>query len=471
MEFKAKKIIVPEENPFQNDKLDLKGNIENLSELLQNISTPIVFSINSPWGHGKTTFLEMLNSELKDKKCNTVFFSAWETDFADDPLLAFLGEINNQLSSLIGSDTRRQEAWEKAKRAGSHIIRKGIPALIKVGTAGVIDAEKIIEDEASKLTSEISKDLINEYQKNKNAIDDFKKNVSELLKDNNNEFNKLYVFIDELDRCRPTYAIELLERIKHLLEIDGIVFILAMDKEQLGHSIKGVYGQDFEANGYLKRFIDIEFSLPESDLDRFIDNLHQTFGFDEFFSVRKKYREFQYEAKQLNTVFKVLAKQHRMSLREIEQLFAKINLVIHATSENTYLHPALMAFLIVTKEFNKDVYLEYIKESSTPEKIISHLHKLIPENIRLKSTECAIVEAYLIAAKKDDYKSNIGSTIDNHVKIRDDDTSNQDQKYYSDKVIRIAEEPMKDYRSSIYLDGIIKRIEILENFKFNEIES
>ena len=65
--------------------------------------------------------------------------------------------------------------------------------------------------------------------KTKGAIAEFKISLKKALNENDNATENLFVFIDELDRCRPTYAIELLERIKHLLDIDGLVFILAMD--------------------------------------------------------------------------------------------------------------------------------------------------------------------------------------------------------------------------------------------------
>jgi predicted KAP-like P-loop ATPase len=185
MEFKARKIQVPDDNPFQNDKLEIRQQVENLSSLLKNLSSPIVFSINAPWGHGKTTFLEMLNANLKNDGNRTLFFSAWETDFAVDPLLAFLGEINQELNSLIDGDNEKNEAWQKAKKAGIHIIKKGIPALIKVGTAGVIDAEKIIEDEASKFAESLTKDIIDEYSKDKEAINHFKENITAVQNDLN----------------------------------------------------------------------------------------------------------------------------------------------------------------------------------------------------------------------------------------------------------------------------------------------
>jgi len=72
----------------------------------------------------------------------------------------------------------------------------------------------------------------------------------------------VFVLIDELDRCRPPYAIAMLERIKHLFEIPDVVFVVATDSEQLVHSIRAVYGQDFSGSRYLTRFFDLSYTFP-----------------------------------------------------------------------------------------------------------------------------------------------------------------------------------------------------------------
>ncbi len=465
MEFKSHKIIVESENPFKNDRLNRKPHVENFSTLLENISSPIVLSVNAPWGQGKTTFVEMLHAQLINKEHNSIYFSAWETDFASDPLQAFLGEINEKIETLINGDEEKNKAWETTKKAGSHILRKGIPALIKVGTAGILDAEKIIEDESSKVMAGLTKDFLEEYTKNKEAISQFKSGVSKILSNDGSTATRLFIFIDELDRCRPTYAIELLERIKHLLDIEGLVFVLAMDKVQLSHSVKAIYGAEFEAIGYLRRFIDIEYTLPESELDAFIDQLYINFGFNDFFQKRMQHRELQYEKDHLKDTFKLLANAKKLSLREVEQLFAKINLVIQSTAENTYLYPALLAFLIIAKEYHYDNYNDYINKGDTPEKLISDLYAMIPQSELLNSHSCALVEGFLIGAKNDEYNSNIGNSLKLHEDIVNVDNASREQKSYSNKIVQLANSA-NDFRNTINLDSLKQRIEMVESFKF-----
>ena len=472
MEFKAKKVIVKQDDPFKNDRLNRKDSVNNVSLLLQNISSPIVMSINAPWGHGKTTFLEMLNADLKNAGCKAIYFSAWETDFVSDPLLAFLGEIDQEIKKLINGDNKKSEAWKKAKIAGSHILKKGLPALIKVGTAGVIDTEKMLEDETSKLMEALSKDFIEEYTKNKGAIEKFKEGISTVLNatEGDESLTKLYIFVDELDRCRPTYAIELLERIKHLLDIEGLVFVLALDKIQLSHSVKAIYGSDFESIGYLRRFIDIEYNLPEVDLDNFIEEQYKHFGFNEFFIKRRAYTNFQHDKDHLKSTFKLLASAKNLSLREVEQLFSIINLVILSTNENVYLYPVLMAFLIIVKDENRPLYERYVSKNATPEEIIQYLYNIVPEKIRFDSYDCALIEGFVIGAKYDDYENKQGSSLEVHVKYAADNQSHPKQIEYSKKVMRIANS-FSGFRNEINLESLRSRIEMSEAFKFSKNES
>ena len=90
--------------------------------------------------------------------------------------------------------------------------------------------------------------------------------------------------IDELDRCRPSFSIEVLEKAKHFFNVENIIFVLGADKEQLGHSIKAIYGNDLNVNGYLRRFIDLDYVLPSPDKGLFVKVLFKKHLFNEYFS-------------------------------------------------------------------------------------------------------------------------------------------------------------------------------------------
>lgn len=308
--------------------------------------------------------------------------------------------------------------------------------------------------------------------KTKGAIAEFKISLKKALNENDNATENLFVFIDELDRCRPTYAIELLERIKHLLDIDGLVFILAMDKDQLSHSVKAVYGNDFESKGYLSRFIDIEYTLSNTSLDNFIDRLYANFGFEEFFDKRKKYSELRYDDDHLKESLKLFSKAKRYSLRTIEQLMARVNLVIHSTDANVYLYPELLVFLLVVRGSNKDLYNDYIVQNSTSERIIDHLYSIFPEDERLgeRGFVCAMLEGYLIAAKHRDNEETVGNALERYQAIINDKSLSKRQHQYSSGVIEVFRESI-GLRRSINLKSLVSRIELSEKFKFSNDNS
>jgi len=464
MAYKAKEIEVPKEDPFKNDRLNRKDEVLNISTLLQNISSPIVFSINAPWGTGKSTFLRMLHMNLLNQGNNAIYFSAWETDFASDPLLAFLGEINKSITSQ--NKKLNVEAWKNAKKAGSQIIKRGLPIAIKLATMGVLDLDKITEEEVSKLMETYSNDLIKEYEERKTAIDDFKKNISKLT--GNGKDDTLYIIIDELDRCRPTYAIELLERIKHLLNVKGIVFVLALDRNQLSHSVKGVYGNDFEARGYLKRFIDIEYSLNEIQESEYVDYLFDYFELNEFFKQdnRTKISSLQNEESHLKRVLKTLISYKKMPLRDIEQLIAKLKLVLLSTKYNEFTYPALLAFLLIVKEYHTDLYNEFVDEGSSAEPILDLLKKIIPEDQLYESFECALIEGFIISSKYTQGQPSGQQILNKYVKRLDGDGISKTESQYLDKVKRIAESPTGGIGRSVSLNHLVQRIEMSKQFNF-----
>lgn len=169
MNLKLNPLQIEPNDPFKYDLLGRKEEVFNLSLLAANVNSPAVIAIDSRWGTGKTTFIRLWEQHLKAEKLPSLYFNAWETDFSDEPLVSFLGEMNEGLKSLIGVNQQANEAWEKAKAAGKQIARRGIPALVKIGTAGIIDADKIIEDEIMKAAGSLAGDALDNYLQQKKS--------------------------------------------------------------------------------------------------------------------------------------------------------------------------------------------------------------------------------------------------------------------------------------------------------------
>jgi hypothetical protein len=260
---------------WADDYMGRKTSAEFLTRYLLANNHVRVLNVNSAWGAGKTFFLERWVKELSEEHV-CVCFNAWESDYSSEPLIALMAALQQQLVDPTSLDST--EAGKSVVKATSNLIKKSVPLIARgllMKTVGV-DFNDLIgaggEEAAGKMIEELVAQQSNSAQK----VEDFKEVLKESFKqaaENNNKRAPVFIFIDELDRCRPTYAIELLERIKHFFDLDDCKFVIASDSVQLAHSIKVVYGQDFSSEGYLKRFFDAEFSLDNRNIMQFVSSI------------------------------------------------------------------------------------------------------------------------------------------------------------------------------------------------------
>jgi predicted KAP-like P-loop ATPase len=218
-------LAIDKENPFQEDKLDREESSEILTQLLRSVTKPFVLSITSGWGTGKTTFVRMWKQHLLNEGFPCIYFNAWENQYSQDPLISFIGEINSQISSNLGEGSQAKTAFENAKQLSGKLAKRAIPAVIKLATYGILDLNDLTEDTIADLMTDIAEDNIKNYEGSKQTIQKFKKNLTKFV-DKLSSYKKhkglsLVFIIDELDRCKPLYVIDLLERINGSPVING----------------------------------------------------------------------------------------------------------------------------------------------------------------------------------------------------------------------------------------------------------
>ncbi|WP_394183751.1 P-loop NTPase fold protein [Marinomonas posidonica] len=230
-----------------------------------------VLNLNSEWGSGKTYFLKRWSADLK-KSFPTVYIDAWQQDYSDDPLMTVISSVINQLREQAGIDVNKSDFAIPNKVVG--LLKAAAPALIKTFSKKYFGDEDFID--LSDVAADAVTHLLDEHEEKSQAIDDLKSSVAEWVSfvAKNPQSPKQYpafIFIDELDRCRPSYAVEMLETIKHIFDIKGIVFVVATDTEQLQYAVKAIYGEGFDARLYLGRFFNSRFSLKAPDLKSFLE--------------------------------------------------------------------------------------------------------------------------------------------------------------------------------------------------------
>lgn len=272
---------------FREDQLGREKYARFLAGYLlgQNKDKPYVLNLNSGWGTGKTYFLKRLKYDL-EKHHPVIYIDAWKSDHSDDPFMTVISAIITTLRGL--TDKPETSVLSKGMENGWSLLKAMGPLL--VGAAAKKYLGKDINEITSLLepdSSDISKDvgdaaanmakfLISSHEKKSASIKALKNDITGWIGavsgQGSLDGKPTVVIIDELDRCRPSYAVEMLETVKHIFDIPGVFFVIATDTEQLQHAIKVVYGNGFDAQTYLTRFFDSRFSLREAPLKTLIES-------------------------------------------------------------------------------------------------------------------------------------------------------------------------------------------------------
>lgn len=253
------------DNALTQDPLHRKREIEDFLKMLIAVEPPYTFVIDAPWGSGKTFFvkqvaraLQMANpaldldletlsatlgetaTELPATPCLPIYFNAWEDDHFDNPILPILASIANAAG---------EETVKDGKDFGKGVIGVLEAAASLFGYSG--DINGAIENFSGA-------DFLARYKNEK----ELRTKIDELIKNYLPGIaNRAVIFIDELDRCRPEFAIKVLEQTKTLFQQENIVVVYSTDITQLAHSLQGVYGPRFEGRKYLERFYDKRLEL------------------------------------------------------------------------------------------------------------------------------------------------------------------------------------------------------------------
>ncbi len=254
-------------------------------------------AVDAPWG-GKSTFLHMwinelnlgntliypepiYSSEFKGKNVLPIYYNAWENDFSDSAMAPLLYTICAEL------DKKHNDGWlfpddespivEFISSCSGLLLMlltlvfsKNEVAAQAAGTAGGMTVKGLLNlfiRYSQRDFDEPEPDSIGAvYDKHLKAREEFREALTALVK----KCGGVYIFIDELDRCKPTFAIDTLETIKHYFDIPGLAFVFGIDMMQLSHAISQRYGERYDSGGYLSKFFDHHILLPTPSTEQMI---------------------------------------------------------------------------------------------------------------------------------------------------------------------------------------------------------
>lgn len=396
MSLKNHILDIPPGKPFENCKLERKQYSDVLTNIVSNYQDGFVMAVNNRWGTGKTTFVKMWQQDLIDNNFQTVYFNAWENDFEDNPLTALMGE----LKTLTNQDT--DPKFQKALKNAAILSKQIAPAIIQALVDKYILDTNNIKDvitSATKGLADIFENDVNNYEKKKLGIKEFRESLSKFIADTN-EGKPIIFIIDELDRCRPNYAVSILEQIKHFFSVPNIVFVLSIDKKQLGNAIRGVYGSDkIDSNEYLRRFIDVEYSIPKPPDDLFYKYLFEKLNFNEFFDSdeRKNYRELNDDKERFLNTCKLLFNNSHISLRQQERILVLSRLSLRSFEFRNYLFPSVFLVLNYIKILKEDFYQEIRSKKLIIPELQEKLFEIFSDSFTSnKRRELMFIEAYFV---------------------------------------------------------------------------
>ncbi len=451
-------VFVPPENPFENDVLDRREHVETLTKLISTVNQPFVMSISSPWGTGKSTFIRMWAQYLKNQSYYCIYFNAWENQADEDPLITFMAEINNEIILNLDAEHKgAKKIFVDAKKISITILKRAIPAIAKLATYGVLDIGKISEEILANALGKTIEDSIANLQSTKRMLISFKEKLEGFIKElnkHNDPIKPLIFLIDELDRCKPTYVINLLERMNHVFNIPGIIFITVMDRDQINSSIKAIYGEGMDTDGYLRRFINLDYELPKPSNLKYSIYLFNQFGIESIFKNDNSF------AQHILIISQITAVIFEPSLRTQEQIFTHISIALRTGIAHRAEFLYFLVILIALKAANKKLYCDFIQHKITAQKIIDFIkskvaNKEIPRNYSMEYFYAIIICSAV-------HEEETQAITQKYYEMKE--AANDTEKKSYGKIYEVVEMLLQKGIYN-YLDFIAKKVESLEGFK------
>ena len=426
-------VEVPEDDPFKHDLLYRKEPAEILTSLVGSVEGSCVMGIDAPWGAGKTTFLKMWAQHMRNNGFPVVEFNAWETDFSQDTFIALSSELQQSLNTYISEDNpgdvspqfdqKKVEEFNKnvsqvaiqilnQQQISNELIVHGDYFQLSGGPldqSAIQKANKLKDDQAdcqNVIKQEMQGQNISdqktqgheqlrciEYQKTIESFKALRDSLEAVVaqssdydstqpsdnptqsggNDRPSELCKpLVVFIDELDRCRPTYTIELLEVAKHLFAVDGVVFVLGVNRSEIAESVKAVYGASFGAQAYLNRFFDLDIRLPSPDRKAFIESQLKAIQMDTFLARTQD----KYASKDLGRAQDMLLAffgLSTLSLRDVKQAIYRLGVVLTLMRSEQWSFIISAVVLVILRAIDRNVYYDLVNGNASDRQIINRV--------------------------------------------------------------------------------------------------
>lgn len=293
--------------------------------------------IDGDWGTGKSEFCFKLINKFKEnhQDYKLVYVDAFQADHADNPLVTILSAV----MSVLEESGQKRNLLEKSLPVARMVLSTLTKAVVSHALKQDLDilseqAADSLNDSAKSAIDSTIRALITDHEKAKDNIRALQKALTEIASS-----SPIVIFIDELDRCRPDFAVQMLETIKHTFEAENVSFVLITNTSQLKAAIKHRYGSEVNAQRYLDKFIKFSFKLPTfvaTPESRYYESLYAS---SKYFSELIKQSELlkrtilSQEEEEPSFLARELIRRNNLSLREVE-LFVRNLEIYQALNKN-----------------------------------------------------------------------------------------------------------------------------------------
>jgi hypothetical protein len=252
---------------FEGDLFNRKNLADRLTKMLDRLPEGAVIAIDAPWGEGKSWFGARWRASIRDSH-RTAFVNCFQRDYLEDPFSMLAGTVL-ELAKEHGS-TAREKLADAGRKLGAALLPSVTKAIVNaaghwaLGNAQLGDdmAEAIgkADESAAERLERLVQKRFDDSEAERRSAEAFKEALAKLASESE---KRVVIFLDELDRCRPDFAVRTLERAKHFFDVPRVVFVLLINRRQLTAAVKGMYGAEVDADSYLAKFVQLWLALPK----------------------------------------------------------------------------------------------------------------------------------------------------------------------------------------------------------------
>ncbi|MEH6524395.1 KAP family P-loop NTPase fold protein [Sulfitobacter sp.] len=361
--------VVLYETGFDDDVLERKATSKQLSELVERIEDPIVLALDDMWGSGKTFFLKRwvaAHTAENNGTATTIYFDAFENDYLTDPLISIITAVSARLPNAQAATVKK---W---KSVAAKLAKPALGIALSVATFGakqhLDEIGDVIADAANGEAKDAAQDLFDIEKDRKEAVGDFRNLLSDLTQ---KSAAPIVIVVDELDRCRPDYALTVLEVIKHFFSVPKVHFILSINGKALENSVKARYGAEIDAESYLRKFINVSFSLPRTIGERGEVNVVAKYASKLISDMKLPKRV----SDRCVSIMKCVAKGRDVSLRDVGKILSKVALLPNAVHEKNYVdgYIDVLCALLVTSVVDPGLHVKLVSGDAQTSELRAYL--------------------------------------------------------------------------------------------------